>query len=83
MGIQRFNDRFLGNADVPSSGEISGASPPAVKGKAVGTPNIVKTDGTANPRANTQTLQSGGNSTPSTSKTHWPAKVDQFNGEVV
>jgi hypothetical protein len=83
MGIQRFNDRFLGNAEVPATGELAGASPPAMTAKAVGTPPIVKADGTANPRANTQTKMAGSPSTPSTSKTHWPAKVDRFNGESV
>jgi hypothetical protein len=59
---QQFDETFLKNADVPRSGgqDVSAANAVPGGGK--------DANGTDSPRVNTQTIQAGTNSTPSSSK---------------
>lgn len=75
---QKFNDTFLGNANVPSVGntsESAGPAPPSASNKNGATSQA---DGTENMRAETQTKQAPINSTPSGGKDQRPAGVDSF-----
>lgn len=82
MPAQSFNDSFLGNAPVPGSASPAGSSAPGAPPKAVGMPSgVVKTDGTANLRATTQTFQAAPLSTPGGNK--GPKGVQSFTDDRV
>lgn len=83
MGIQTFNERFLGNAAVPKTGDVAlptASAPPSAKGM----PSAVQhNDGTASPRTTVQTKQAARPSIPSGGKRVWPTKVDSFDDDSV
>ena len=61
MPIDSYNERFLQNAPVPTTGSRGGSTPPSPGGRATGHPPIQSSDGLANLRANPQTLASNAN----------------------
>lgn len=81
MAVQRFNDVTLAPGPVAGTGSLSGSEPAGAHPRATGTPAIVQTDGTASPRANTQTFRSAGNATPTGGTNRCPAQT--FNPGVV
>jgi hypothetical protein len=70
--------RATGTEDLgsnPSTKHTEPATVPTSGGKDAG--------GTTSPRVTVQTKRAAWNETPSGGKTHWPSKVDSFNGEKV
>lgn len=64
MPIDSYNERFLPDASVPTTGSRGGSAPPSPGGRATGQPPIQSSDGLANLRANPQTFATTANSTP-------------------
>ena len=83
MAVQTFNETFLPNAKVPQTGSKAGAGPSGPAARAVGTPAIVKADGTANLNAKFTTHEAAIQAAPSSGKAKFrPAAVDTFNDGV-
>lgn len=83
MPAQAFNETFLGAAPVPQTSAPAGSSQPPAPASAPNTqPGVQMADGTANPRADTQTFHAAMPSTPNAS-TKRPRGVDGFSGERV
>ena len=85
MPIQQFNDRFLGNAPVPTAGQRSGSGTRAAgydgepKAGGVGTPAGLQTfDPTANLKADYQTFHAERSDTPMGTAKFTPSTVDSF-----
>ena len=83
MGVQSFNDRFLGNADVPNTGTSSGAMPSGPGVSSGGIPrSVAQADGTSN-LGTVAVTKMAGRSDAGKGKSSIPAAVDKYSdGEV-
>lgn len=78
MPVQTFNERFLGNANVPQTGTTQGAQPSGPGVSAKGQRGVQSFDPTANLRVTTQTKQAAPHAAHSGGKDHRPKAVDRF-----
>ena len=83
-GPESFNETFLKNATVPTTGTRNAAGPPAVGGRAVGMPSaVVKADGTANIRSDGVHKNAAPNAAYTSGKDQRPSAVDSFTDNKV
>ena len=83
-GVQQFNERFLGNATVPTEGTKASTEPPAIGVSATGMPKGVdQADGTANIKSDGIHRNAAPNSPNPGGTVRRPAGVQSFNDKAV
>ena len=83
-GPESFNEKFLGNADVPVTGTRGAAGPPAVGGGGHGMPRGVdQADCTANIRSDGVRMNAAPNAAYTGGKDMRPSAVDSFTDNKV
>ena len=83
-GVQQFNERFLGNANVPTQGTKQSLEPPAIGVSTAGMPKAVdKADGTANFRSDGVHKYAAPLNPNPGGTVHRPSGVVSFNDKAV